>query len=162
MTWIKELLSSCLGGSYLYLVAVVAGAIAGAGISALHYKAEISDIKTVYAIAAERHQTELLKKERENAEKLAQAANARQAEVDKLNNDLSAMRSDTDRVRIAVARSGGVSSANKNSCGVYQRQVRECVGLLAEGAGLLEESGGLLRDFNADREAVRKMTSQKP
>ena len=114
-------------------------------------------MKAAYALAAEKYQTELTQKERENAEKLAQAVNARQAEVDKLNGDLDAMRTDVERLRLASARSSRMPAASGDSCGVCQRQVRECVKLLGESAELFEEGGGLLRDFNADREAVGKL-----
>lgn len=143
--------------NYTPIIALTACFVTGAASIAFYYESEISDMKAAYALAAEKYQTELTQKERENAEKLAQAVNARQAEVDKLNGALDAMRTDVERLRLASARSSRMSAASGDSCGVCQRQVRECVKLLGESAELFEEGGGLLRDFNADREAVRKL-----
>lgn len=142
---------------WIYLGTFAAAFIAGAGAAGLYYRAEIADLKADYAQAAQKHQADLRKIGEENAEKLAQAADERQKEVDRLNLSLSAMRSDVERLRVANARRSGVPKSGPSAGNVSQRQDGDCLRLLEEGAGLLEEGGGLLRDFNADREAMRKL-----
>lgn len=138
------------------IVALAGCFFAGAFVSGLHYRAELADVKAEYASAAEKYQADLRSKERQYAERLAEATDAKQAEIDRLELSLGSMRSDVERLRFSAGRSG-MSGAGADTCKSCQRQVGDCLRLLGEGAGLLEESGGLVGKFNADREAVRKL-----
>lgn len=139
------------------IVALAGCFFAGAFVSGLYYRAELANVRAEYASAAEMYQNSLRTEERKNAERLAAATDAKQAEIDRLNDDLASMRGSIERLRVAASRSGGVPADNSGSGKPCERQVRECVRLLSEGAGLLEEGGELVRGFNADREAVRKL-----
>lgn len=139
------------------IVALAGCFFAGAFVSGLYYRAELANVRAEYASAAEAYQNSLRVEERKNAERLAAATDAKQAEIDRLNDDLVSMRGDIERLRVAASRSGGVPADGPGSGKPCERQVRECVRLLSEGAGLLEEGGELVRGFNADREAVRKL-----
>lgn len=138
------------------IVALVGCFFAGAFVSGLHYRAELADVKAEYASAAEKYQADLRSKERQYAERLAEASDAKQAEIDRLELSLGAMRGDVERLRV-TAGSSGMSGTGASSCKSCQRQVGDCLRLLGEGAGLLEESGELVGKFNADREALRKL-----
>lgn len=157
----KNLISNCFGGSCLYFIVFMAGMAAGVFVAGLYWQSQIDSLKTESAQAANLYQDDLRKKEREYAERLAAAADAKQAEIDRLNGDIVSLRTDADRLRVAASRRSAVSGKSGGSCESYKRQVSECVKLLSEGAGLFEEGGGLLRDFNADREAVRKLNERK-
>lgn len=139
------------------IVALAGCFFAGAFVSGLYYRAELADVKAEYASAAEAYQNELRAKERKNAERLAAATDAKQAEIDRLNDDLVSMLGDIERLRVAASRRGGVSAGDPGSGKSCERQVRECVRLLSEGAGLLEEGSGLVGGLNADRKAVKKL-----
>ena len=139
------------------IVALAGCFFAGAFVSGLYYRAELADVKAEYASAAEAYQNELRAKERKNAERLAAATDAKQAEIDRLNDDLASMRDSIERLRVAASRRGGVPADGSGSGKSCQRQVGECVRLLSEGAGLLEEGSGLVGGLNADRTAVRKL-----
>lgn len=139
------------------IVALAGCFLSGAFVSSLYYRAELADVKAEYASAAEAYQNELRAKERKNAERLAAATDAKQAEIDRLNDDLASMRGDIERLRVAASRRGGVSAGDPGSGKSCERQVRECVRLLSEGAGLLEEGSGLVGGLNADRKAVKKL-----
>lgn len=139
------------------IVALAGCFFAGAFVSGLYYRAELANVRAEYASAAEAYQNSLRVEERKNAERLAAATDAKQAEIDRLNDDLASMRGDIERLRVAASRRSGVPAGGSGSGKSCERQVRECVRLLSEGAGLLEEGGELVRGFNADREAVRKL-----
>ncbi len=160
MNWLKTFLANCLSGTCLYLIVFAVGMASGGFSVGLYWRTQIADLKNESAQAANLYQDDLRKKEREYAERLAQATDAKQAEIDRLNCDIVSLRTDADRLRVAASRSRAVSRKSGDSCEPYKRQVSECVGLLSEGAGLFEEGGGLLRDFNADREAVRKLNAR--
>lgn len=138
------------------IVALAGCFFAGAFVSGLYYREELADVKAEYASAAEKYQADLRSKERQYAERLAEASDAKQAEIDRLELSLGAMRGDVERLRVAASR-GDVSGTGASSCKPCQRQVGDCLRLLGEGAGLLEESGELVGKFNADREALRKL-----
>lgn len=138
------------------IVALAGCFFAGAFVSGLYYRAELADVKAEYTSAAEKYQADLRSKERQYAERLAEASDAKQAEIDRLELSLGAMRGDVERLRVAAG-SSGMSGTGTGTCKSCQRQVSDCLRLLDEGAGLLEESGGLVGRFNADREALRKL-----
>ena len=139
------------------IVALAGCFFAGAFVSGLYYRAELANVRAEYASAAEAYQISLRAEERKNAERLAAATDAKQAEIDRLNDDLASMRGDIERLRVAASRRSGVPADGSGSGKSCQRQVGDCLRLLEEGAGLLEESGELVGRFNADREAVRKL-----
>ena len=139
------------------IVALAGCFFAGAFVSGLYYRAELAGVKAEYASAAEVYQNELRAKERKNAELLAAATDAKQAEIDRLNDTLSSVRGDVERLRLAASRRGGVPADDSGSGKSCERQIGECVRLLSEGAGLLEEGSGLVGGLNADRAAVRKL-----
>lgn len=139
------------------IVALAGCFFAGAFVSGLYYRAELADVKAEYASAAEAYQNELRAKERKNAEQLAAATDAKQTEIDRLNDTLSSVRGDVERLRLAASRRSGVPTDDSGSGKSCERQVRECVRLLGEGAGILEEGCGLVGGLNADRKAVRQL-----
>lgn len=139
------------------IVALAGCFFVGAFVSGLYYRAELADVKAEYASAAEKYQADLRSKERQYAERLAEASDAKQAEIDRLELSLGAMRGDVERLRVAASRRSGVPTDDSGSGKSCQRQVSDCLRLLDESAGLLEESGGLVGRFNADREALRKL-----
>ncbi len=139
------------------LAALAVGFFVGGATTSLHYQAQIADMKTAATAAAQNYQQTLLKRESDYAKRLATATDAKQAEIDRLQSSLSSLRSDAERLRVAATRRRGMSATAGSACQPCQRQVSECVGLLAEGGRLVEEGGELLRDFSADRNAVRKL-----
>lgn len=140
-----------------FQIAALAGCfLAGAFVSGLYYREELADVKAEYASAAEKYQADLRSKERQYAERLAEASDAKQEEIDRLNGDLVSMRGDIERLRVAAG-SSGMSGTGTGTCKSCQRQVGDCLRLLSEGAGLLEEGSGLVGGLNADRTAVRKL-----
>ena len=141
-----------------FQIAALAGCfLAGAFVSGLYYRADLANVRAEYASAAEAYQNSLRAEERKNAERLAEATDAKQAEIDRLNDDLASMRGDIERLRVAASRRGGVPADDSGSGKSCERQIGECVRLLSEGAGLLEEGSGLVGGLNADRAAVRKL-----
>ena len=150
----------CLGNAvmgYPQIAALAVAFVLGAAASGLHYRTQLAELRDDYAQAAEKYQGELRQKERQYAKQLAAASDAKQAEIDRLNGTLSSVRSDVERLRIAAARRRSVPGNNTGACESCERQIGECVRLLAEGAGLVETGGGLLRNLNADRSAVKRL-----
>lgn len=143
---------------YTQIAAFSVAFVLGAAASGLHYRTQLAELQGDYAQAAERYQDELRQKEQQYAKRLAAASDAKQAEIDRLNVTLSSVRGDVERLRVAAARRGSVSGNNAGACKSCERQISECVRLLAEGAGLVETGGGLLRNLNADRSALKQLT----
>lgn len=139
------------------IVALAGCFFAGAFVSGLYYRAELANVRAEYASAAEAYQNSLRAEERKNAERLAEATDAKQTEIDRLNDDLASMRGDIERLRVAASRRGGVPADGSGSGKSCQRQVGDCLRLLSEGAELLEEGSGLVGGLNADRKAVRQL-----
>ncbi len=154
---LSKIFSEAFSSSWLYVITAIAGLAAGIFLAGLYWRAQIADMKAETAQAAALYQDDLRKKERDYAQRLAAATDAKQAEIDRLQSSLDGLRTDADRLRIAASRRSAVPARAGNPCESCQRQVGECVKLLSESAELFEEGGGLLRDFNADREAVRKL-----
>lgn len=142
---------------WLYLAAAVAVFGAGYAFADALRTADIQRLKADYAQAAQEYQAKLTKREADNAKKLADAVDKKQAEIDALGSQLAGMRDDVERLRRAAsAGRGGVPPVAGSACISCERQIRECVRLLAEGAELLSEGGGLVGGLSADRNAVRK------
>lgn len=142
---------------WLYLAAAVVVFGAGYAFADALRTADIQRLKAEYAQAAQEYQAKLTKREADNAKKLADAVDKKQAEIDALGSQLAGMRDDVERLRRAASSgSGGVPPGAGSTCVAYQRQVADCKRLLAEGAELLEEGGGLVGGLSADRNAVRK------
>lgn len=142
---------------WLYLAAGVIVFGAGYAFANALRTADIERLKADYAQAAQEYQAKLTKREADNAKKLADAVDKKQVEIDALSSQLAGMRDDVERLRRAAsAVSGGVPPGAGSACVSYQRQVRECKHLLAEGAELLSEGGGLVGGLSADRNAVRE------
>lgn len=142
---------------WLYLAAGVVVFGAGYAFADALRTADIERLKADYAKAAQEYQAKLTKREADNAKKLADAVDKKQAEIDALGSQLAGMRDDVERLRRAAsAGGGGVPPGAGSACVSCQRQVRECVLLLAEGAELLSEGGGLVGGLSADRNAVRE------
>ncbi len=141
----------------LQIVALAGCFLAGVFVAGMYYHSELADMKSEYARAAEQYQAELRKKGEDYEKRLAEAADAKQAEIDRLNGSLVSMRRNVERLRVAAASRRNVSGAKGSAGKPGERQDGGCIRLLAEGAGLLEEGSGLLRDLNADREGVRKL-----
>lgn len=142
---------------WLYLAAGVVVFGAGYAFADALRTADIERLKADYAQAAQEYQAKLTKREADNAKKLADAVDKKQAEIDALGSQLAGMRDDVERLRRAAsAGSSGVPPGAGSACLSCERQVRECVLLLAEGAELLSEGGGLVGGLSADRNAVRE------
>ena len=142
---------------WLYLAAAVVVFSAGYAFADALRTADIVRLKAGYAAAAQKYQAELTKRETANAKKLADAVDKKQAEIDALGSQLAGMRNDVERLRRAASSGGGgVPPGAGSACVSCERQVRDCVRLLAEGAELLEEGGGLVGGLSADRNAVRE------
>lgn len=142
---------------WLYLAAGVIVFGAGYAFADALRTADIQRLKADYAQAAQEYQAKLTKREADNAKKLADAVDKKQAEIDALGSQLAGMRDDVERLRRAASSgSSGVPPGAGSACISCERQVRECVRLLAEGAELLEEGGGLVGGLSADRNAVRE------
>lgn len=142
---------------WLYIAAGVIVFGAGYAFADALRTADIQRLKADYAKAAQEYQAKLTKREADNAKKLADAVDKKQAEIDALGSQLAGMRDDVERLRRAASSgSSGVPPGAGSACISCERQIRECVRLLAEGAELLEEGGGLVGGLSADRNAVRK------
>lgn len=142
---------------WLYLAAAVVVFGAGYAFADALRTADIERLKADYAQAAQEYQAKLTKREADNAKKLADAVDKKQAEIDALGFQLAGMRDDVERLRRAAsADRGGVPPGADSACVSCERQVADCKRLLAEGAELLEEGGGLVGGLSADRNAVRK------
>ena len=142
---------------WLYLAAAVVVFSAGYAFADALRTADIQRLKADYAQAAQEYQAKLTKREADNAKKLADAVDKKQAEIDALDSQLAGMRDDVERLRRAASSGrGGVPPVAGSACVAYQRQVADCKRLLAEGAELLSEGGGLVGGLSADRNAVRK------
>lgn len=142
---------------WLYLAAAVVVFSAGYAFADALRTADIARLKAGYAAAAQKYQAELTKRETDNAKKLADAVDKKQAEIDALGSQLAGMRDDVERLRRAASSGGGGMPPSAGSaCVSCERQVADCKRLLAEGAELLSEGGGLVGGLSADRNAVRE------
>ncbi|WP_333580367.1 hypothetical protein [Duodenibacillus massiliensis] len=142
---------------WLYLAAGVVVFGAGYAFADALRTAEIERLKGDYAKAAQEYQAKLTKREADNAKKLADAVDKKQAEIDALGSQLAGMRDDVERLRRAASSGGGgVPPGAGSACISCERQIRECVRLLAEGAELLSEGSGLVGRLSADRNTVRE------
>lgn len=118
-----------------FLYTVLAALIFGAGYAfadALR-TADIERLKADYAQAAQEYQAKLTKREADNAKKLADAVDKKQAEIDALGSQLAGMRSDVERLRRAASSGSGgcppapvvpaslVSDKSQNVAGFLQR-----------------------------------------
>lgn len=142
---------------WLYLAAGVVVFGAGYAFADALRTAEIQRLKADYAQAAQEYQAKLTKREADNAKKLADAVDKKQAEIDALGSQLAGMRNDVERLRRAASSgSSGMPPGAGSACVSCERQVSDCKRLLAEGAELLSEGGGLVGGLSADRNAVRE------
>ena len=142
---------------WLYLAAAVVVFSAGYAFADALRTADIARLKAGYAAAAQKYQAELTKRETDNAKKLADAVDKKQAEIDALGSQLAGMRDDVERLRRAASSGGGGMPPSAGSaCVSCERQVADCKRLLGEGAELLSEGGGLVGGLSADRNAVRE------
>lgn len=142
---------------WLYLAAGVVVFGAGYAFADALRTADIQRLKAGYAQAAQEYQAKLTKREADNAKKLADAVDKKQAEIDALGSQLAGMRDDVERLRRAASSgSSGMPTGAGSACISCERQIAECRRLLAEGAELLSEGGGLVGGLSADRNAVRE------
>lgn len=141
---------------WLYLAAAVVVFSAGYAFADALRTADIERLKADYAQAAQEYQAKLTKRETDNAKKLADAVDKKQAEIDALDSRLAGMRRDVERLRGAAAGGGRVPAGTCDSGKLCERRIKECQRLLSEGADILEESGRLVGRFNADRNSVRQ------
>ena len=141
---------------WLYLAAAVVVFSAGYAFADALRTADIERLKADYAQAAQEYQAKLTKRETDNAKKLADAVDKKQAEINALDSRLAGMRRDVERLRGAAAGGGRVPAGTCDSGKLCERRIKECQRLLSEGADILEESGRLVGRFNADRNSVRQ------
>lgn len=142
---------------WLYLAAGVVVFGTGYAFADALRTADIQRLKAEYAQAAQEYQAKLTKREADNAKKLADAVDKKQAEIDALGSQLAGMRDDVERLRRAASSGGGgVPPGAGSACVSCERQVADCKRLLAEGAELLSEGGELVGGLSADRNGVRE------
>lgn len=142
-----------------FLYTVLAALIFGAGYSfadALR-TADIERLKADYAQAAQEYQAKLTKRETDNAKKLADAVDKKQAEIDALDSQLAGMRRDVERLRGAAAGGGRVPAGTCDSGKLCERRIAECRRLLVESAESLEEGSRLVIRLSSDRSAVKEI-----
>lgn len=142
-----------------FLYTVLAALIFGAGYSfadALR-TADIERLKAGYAQAAQEYQAKLTKRETDNAKKLADAVDKKQAEIDALDSQLAGMRRDVERLRGAAAGGGRVPAGTCDSGKLCERRIAECRRLLVESAESLEEGSRLVIRLSSDRSAVKEI-----
>lgn len=97
---------------WLYLAAGVIVFGAGYAFADALRTADIQRLKADYAQAAQEYQAKLTKREADNAKKLADAVDKKQAEIDALGSQLAGMRDDVERLRRAASSgSSGVPPA---------------------------------------------------
>lgn len=143
---------------WLYLAAAVVGFSAGYAFADALRTADIARLKAGYAAAAQKYQAELTKRETDNAKKLADAVDKKQAEIDALDSQLAGMRRDVERLRGAAAAGGGrVPAGTCDSGKLCERRIAECRRLLVESAESLEEGSRLVIRLSSDRSAVKEI-----
>ena len=143
---------------WLYLAAGVVVFSAGYAFADALRTADIARLKAGYAAAAQKYQAELTKRETDNAKKLADAVDKKQAEIDALDSQLAGMRRDVERLRGAAAAGGGrVPAGTCDSGKLCERRIAECRRLLVESAESLEEGSRLVIRLSSDRSAVKKI-----
>ena len=142
---------------WLYLAAGVVVFSAGYAFADALRTADIARLKAGYAAAAQKYQAELTKRETDNAKKLADAVDKKQAEIDALDSQLAVMRRDVERLRGAAAGGGRVPADTCDSGKFCERRIAECRRLLVESAESLEEGSRLVIRLSSDRSAVKEI-----
>lgn len=149
---------------WLYLAAAVVVFSAGYAFADALRTADIARLKAGYAVAAQKYQAELTKRETDNAKKLADAVDKKQAEIDALDSQLAGMRRDVERLRGAAAGGGRVPAGGGrvpagtcDSGKLCERRIAECRRLLVESAESLEEGSRLVIRLSSDRSAVKEI-----
>ncbi len=135
-------------------LALLVSAFAGYRYAAALYTADISAMRADYAARAAQLEETYRAKERESAEALSAAWDAR----DRALSDAVDLRGDLERVRREGADLRRRLSATKpGACDACRAKLAGCVGLLEEGAGLLAEGAALSQRIAADKDALAKM-----
>ena len=135
-------------------VARLVSAFAGYRYAAALYTADIAALRADYAARAAQLEETYRAKEREGAEALSAAWDAR----DRALADAVDLRADVERVRRegdALRRK--LSRAGSDSCDACRTKLAGCVILLEEGASLLEEGASLSQRIAADKDAIAKL-----
>ena len=132
-------------------VALLVSAFAGYRYAAALYTADIAALRADYAARAAQLEETYRAKEREGAEALSAAWDAR----DRALADAVDLRADVERVR----REGAdlrrqLSRADADSCDDCRAKLAGCISLLEEGAGLLAEGSELSQRIAADKDAI--------
>lgn len=135
-------------------LALLMSAVAGYRYAAALYTADISALRADYAARAAQLEETYRAKERENAEALSAAWDAR----DRALSDAVDLRGDLERVR----REGTdlrrrLSEARPDSCDACRAKLAGCVGLLEEGSSLLAEGAALSQRIAADKDALARI-----
>ena len=135
-------------------LALLVSAFAGYRYAAALYGEDIAALRADYAARAAQLEETYRAKERESAEALSAAWDAR----DKALADAVDLRGDLERVR----REGAdlrrrLSAAGSDSCDACRAKLAGCVGLLEEGAGLLAEGASLSQRIAADKDALARL-----
>ena len=142
---------------WLYLAAAVVVFSAGYAFADALRTADIERLKADYAQAAQEYQAKLTKRETDNAKKLADAVDKKQAEINALDSQLAGMRRDVERLRGAAAGGGRVPAGGRDSGKLCERRIAECRRLLVESAESLEEGSRLVIRLSSDRSAVKEI-----
>lgn len=135
-------------------LALLASAFAGYRYAAALYAADISALRANYAARAAQLEENYRAKERESAEALSAAWDAR----DRALADAVDLRGDLERVR----REGAdlrrrLSAAGSDSCNACRAKLAGCIGLLEEGSSLLAEGAEISQRIAADKDAISKL-----
>lgn len=135
-------------------IALLVSAFAGYRYAAALYTADIEALRADYAARAAKLEENYRAKERESAEALSAAWDAR----DRALADAVDLHGDLERVR----REGAdlrrrLSEARPGSCDACRAKLAGCVGILEEGAGLLAEGAELSQRIAADKDAVVRL-----
>ena len=135
-------------------LALLMSAFAGYRYAAALYGEDIAALRADYAARAAQLEETYRAKERESAEALSAAWNAR----DKALADAVDLRGDLERVR----REGAdlrrrLSAAKPGACDACRAKLAGCVGLLEEGASLLAEGASLSQRVAADKDALARL-----
>ena len=139
-----------LGGALALLVS----AFAGYRYAAALFTADIEALRADYAARAAQLEETYRAKERESAEALSAAWDAR----DRALSDAVDLRGDLERVRDeSAALRRRLSETRPDSCDACRAKLAGCVGLLEEGASLLAEGAALSQRIAADKDAVVKL-----
>ena len=135
-------------------LALLMSAFAGYRYAAALYSEDIAALRADYAARAAQLEETYRAKERESAEALSAAWEARDralADAVDLRGDVERVRREGDALRRELSR------AEPGACDACRAKLAGCVGLLEEGSSLLAEGAALSQRIAADKDAVVRL-----